>query len=256
MKKMMSQEVTKLMKQKLVLKHTISLFLLISGMALVTKYGSLDFFTPEKMLLSLFNSSWLVVFFMVYLASQIFVMEFQFGTIKNLLMNGSDRQGIFSAKVCTLIGYSLFLKTITILFTVVLTYFLFPDSAISSLFQQQLFVDQFFKNILGGYIGMWLFAGLSLMISLLIKNEALAGMLGIAFYFVSSMLAGVQFVLIDQYSWLKWNPFNMLNLANQLVDGSLKKLTLLSTSQLTIGNLTYILLFLALSGIAFNKKRI
>ncbi|MBO0410386.1 ABC transporter permease [Enterococcus hulanensis] len=254
MKRALTQEIIKLIKQRVILKHTLSLFMLIGSLATVTKYGKFGYLTPEKMILSLFNSGWLVVFFMVYLASQTFLMEFRYGTIKNLL-NDCSRKKLFAAKIFTLLGYSLYLKGLSVILTIGSTLILFPDLVLGGIFQQNLLADEWF-NICGSFIGVWLFASLSLMISLLIKNESLASMLGITIYFVSSMVAGVQFILINHYSWLKWNPFNMLNLANQLSNGGLNHLTQLSIKQLALGNMSYILIFIILSGIIFNKRSI
>lgn len=256
MKKMINEEMTKIVKQQLILKQSLGLAILILSMAIVTKFGTFSFMTPEKMILSLFNSSWLIVYFMVYLASQIFSMEFRYGTIKNLLTHNSSRQELFFAKVITLLGYSLYLYLIAILLTVAATLILFPNISLDEFFQQAALVKIFFRNIYGGFIGMWLFASLSLFFSLLIKNESLANMLGISAYFVSSLFAGLQFVLLDQAAWLKWNPFNMLNLANQLGNTDMAKLTQLSTGQLLAGNITYIFAFILISATIFKRKRI
>ncbi|MHC5249216.1 ABC transporter permease [Enterococcus sp. LJL90] len=246
------QEVFKLAKQQLIIKQSLALTLLIIGMALVTKFGNFELLTAENLVPTLFNSSWLIVFSMVYLASQIFSMEFRFGTIKNMLQKDGSRSKIFFSKFFLLVGYSLYLNILAMILTVAISLVLFPEVSL----EQSAIWQTLLTTVGAGFVGMWLFASLSLMISLIVQNESLAGMLGLISYFMSSMLAGVQFLVLDQAAWLKWNPFNMLNLANQLADSSLSQMTLLSTGQLVIGNFVYIALFILIAKVVFQRRKI
>lgn len=250
MKNTIQQEIYKMTKQQLILKQSSVLASFIILNALVTKFTNI--MSAEKVLPVLFNSGWLIVFYMVYLASQIFSMEFRYGTIKNLLQKNPQRKNIFLGKIFTLIGYSIYLNLIALVTTIAASLILFPKIA----FNDAVIFETLLTNILASFIGMWLFASLSLMISLIVKNESLASMLGIGSYFMSSMLAGLQFIALDKAPWLRWNPFNMLNLANQLANSSLSKMTLLSTHQLVIGNILYILLFIFIAKLIFNRKKI
>lgn len=250
MKNTIKQEIYKMIKQQLILKQTSGLASLILIIALVTKFT--DFMSAEKVIPVLFNSGWLIVFCMVYLASQIFSMEFRYGTIKNLLQKNPQRRTIFLGKVFTLVGYSIYLNLIALVTTIAASLILFPQTA----FDDAVIFETLLTNLLASFIGMWLFASLSLMISLIVKNESLASMLGIGSYFMSSMLAGLQFMALDKLPWLRWNPFNMLNLANQLANSSLSKMTLLSTQQLVIGNILYILLFIFIAKMVFYRKKV
>lgn len=250
------QELFKMTKQHMVLRHTIALLLLILTMAIAVKTGKFEFLSEEKMVTALFNCGWLIVFFMVYLSSQIFSMEFRYGTIKNLLQKDSNRSRLFAVKVLTLAVYSVYLNLIAVILTVVLARVLFPSFYLEGVMEHGSALQTLFVNMFSSFIGMWLFASLSLMLSLLIKKESLAGMLGIAAYFLSSMIAGVQFILLDQFSWLRWNPFNMLNLANQLADSDMARLTQLSTSQMVIGSFIYTVAFILIARFFFKRKKV
>lgn len=252
MKKNIKQEVFKLSKQGFLLKNSLTLVLFIVAAAAVTKSGQLPLLNPEKMLTTLFNSGWLIVFYMVYLASQIFSLEFRYGTIKNLLQNDGQRSKLFLSKVLTLVGYSIYLNLVALGTTLISALVLFPTITL----EEGSLLQSLAANLFSSFIGMWLFASLSLLISLVIKNEAFASMLGIASYFMASMVAGLQFILLDQLTWLRWNPFNMLNLANQLKDSSLANATLLTNQQLVLGNFIYILVFIISAKIIFAKKAI
>ncbi|MGM0124521.1 ABC-2 type transport system permease [Enterococcus sp. AZ194] len=256
MKKMLNQEMTKMKAQQIVLKQTIALVVLIFSVALVTRVSKMAFLQPKQMISSLFSSSWLIVFFMVYQASQIFSMEFRYGTIKNLLRHKKSRQELFLAKFLMLLGYSLYFNFIALMSTLALSFVLFPNIPLEGFFHQNTILSLLMGNVFGGFVGLWLFSSLSLLFSLLINNESLASMIGIETYFISSMIAGVQFMILNQASWLKWNPFNMLNLANQLMNTSMTELTHLSTRQLLIGNVFYIVIFILISGMLFMRKKI
>ena len=80
---------------------------------------------------------------------------------------------------------------------------------------------------------------------------------GIVFYFASSVISGILFAAIAQWEWLKWNPINMLNLSTQVLDNEVfKKMTKLELHELYIGNIVYIIIFLALVIFAFKKKNV
>ncbi|MGM0214733.1 ABC transporter permease [Enterococcus sp. AZ109] len=252
MKNAVKQELFKLTKQQIILKQTLILSFMIISFACVTKFGNFDMLSADKLVLTCFNSSWLIVFFMVYLASQTFSMEFRFGTIKNLLQKNQQRRTIFFSKLITLVGYSIYLNAVAITVTICLSMILFPEVS----FEQTDLLRTLFTNLLGNFAGMWLFASLSLMISLIVTNESLASMLGIVTYFLSSMLAGMQFMVVDRFSWLRWNPLNMLNLSNQINNQGMEKLTQLATNQLLIGNIVYILGFFLVACLVFNRKKV
>ena len=252
MKNAIKQEFFKLTKQQIILKQTVILGMMIASFAGVTKFGNFDVFSADNLVITCFNSSWLIVFFMVYLASQTFSMEFRFGTIKNLLQKNQQRRTIFFSKLVTLTGYSVYLNVVALVVTICLSMLLFPEVSL----ERTEVIRTLLANVLGNFIGMWLFASLSLMISLVVTNESLASMLGLVTYFLSSMLAGMQFMVLEQFSWLRWNPLNMLNLSNQLTNSGMEKLTQLATNQLLVGNLVYILGFILIANFVFSRKTI
>lgn len=252
MKNAIKQEIFKLTKQQIILKQSVILCVMIASFAGITKFGNIEMLSANNLVTTCSNSSWLIVFFMVYLASQTFSMEFRFGTIKNLLQKNHQRRTIFFSKLFTLTGYSIYLNVLAFVVTICLSMLLFPEVSL----EKNEVIPTLFANVLGNFVGMWLFASLSLMISLLVTNESLASMLGIVTYFLSSMLAGLQFMVLEQFNWLRWNPLNMLNLSNQLNNGSMEKLTQLATNQLLMGNLVYIFSFLLIANVVFSHKKV
>src|SRR5699024_2640755 len=64
-------------------------------------------------------------------------------------------------------------------------------------------------------------------------------------------------ICINQWEWLKWLPINMLNLSSQIIDNEMmKSFTKLELHELFIGNIVYIVVFLALVILVFKKKNV
>ncbi|HFU5892607.1 TPA: ABC transporter permease, partial [Enterococcus faecium] len=112
-------------------------------------------------------------------------------------------------------------------------------------------------NTLGSYIGLWLILSLVLMLACFINSSGAAISAGIVFYFASSIVSGILTAVIAKWEWVKWNPISMLNLQNQLGNEKIMEpLTHLSTNQLLMGNVVYIVIFLVLGYVVFKKKNI
>lgn len=258
MKELIKQEISKQIKQKNVLIHTVLIIISTTIVSLFIKYSDTEILIPEKILPALFGVSGLIVFCLVYFASQLVSMEFRYGTIKTILMQGYTRKQILTSKTFVILIYSLFLHAVAFIATMILKMILFPefhfDGAIT---QGHSLFEMMILNTLGSFIASWLFISVVIMITCLVKKDAIASLIGVVAYFLTSMLAGIQFSLLKEYSWLKWNPFNMLNLNNQLTNFEMMRdLTQLTTSSLLIGNCVYVIIFLFLGYLTFNKKRI
>ena len=121
----------------------------------------------------------------------------------------------------------------------------------------QTLIQSLFTYTLGSYIGLWLILSLVLMIACFINSSGASISAGIVFYFASSIISGILIALIQKWEWIKWNPISMLNLQNQIGNEEImKQLTHLSTNQMLLGNLAYIVLFLALGYLVFKRKNV
>jgi ABC-2 type transport system permease protein len=110
---------------------------------------------------------------------------------------------------------------------------------------------------LGNFLVLWLLLSLVLLLANIFKTTAAAITVGIIGYFATSIISTIMFALMTKWEWLKWNPFNMLNLPNQMLNGKIYKLlTMLSTQEMVIGNLVYIAIFLGLGFLAFRRRNV
>lgn len=257
MNTLIRQELFKLSKKR----STYLLFGLITlimiFISVITK-AEPGIFEPEKMFTSAYAVFPWIVFIMIIQASTIITMEFQYGTIKNLLYRNYSRTNVLISKWIMLLLYSVSLYVSTSLIAIILKNFMYPDINFSQKMNEKMYlIQELLFNALGNFIGLWLIISLVLLLSCIFRNTGVSIVIGIIFYFAASIVSGVMFLAIEKWEWLKWNPMNMLNLSNQISQGeSLESMTRLSIIQLFAGNIIYIIIFLFLVYAVFRKKNI
>ena len=102
---------------------------------------------------------------------------------------------------------------------------------------------------------------MTLFISAVIRSQSMAVGLGVAVLFGSSIINSIMLFAIEKYPWLKWNPFNFMNIKdtvptllhqtdmqNAIIDPGL------NYWEMTIGLLLYSLLIYFLTNWLFNKR--
>ncbi|NWK84932.1 ABC transporter permease subunit [Staphylococcus sp. GSSP0090] len=254
---LINQELYKIFKKKSSIIIPIIIFLLMVVMAVLSNNHE-DILKPESQFKQGFTGFSWIFFLMIIQAATIITMEFHYGTIKNLLYRNYSRMSIILSKFIALFIYSLALFIVTTLISLVLKLILFSDMDILKQSGDNLsLLQEHLLTALATYIGMWLILSLTLLISCLLKSPGVSIAVGIVFYFASSVISGILFAAINQWEWLKWNPINMLNLSTQVLDNEVfKEMTKLELHELYIGNIVYILIFLALVIYAFKKKNV
>ncbi|KKI62766.1 ABC-2 type transport system permease protein [Staphylococcus cohnii] len=254
---LINQELYKIFKKKSSIIIPIIIFILMIAMAVLSNNYE-DILKPESQFKQGYTGFSWIFFLMIIQAATIITMEFHYGTIKNLLYRNYSRMSIILSKFSALFIYSLVLFIVTTLISLGLKLVLFSDMDILKQSGDNLsLLQEHLLTALATYIGMWLILSLTLLISCLLKSPGVSIAVGIVFYFASSVISGILFAAIAQWEWLKWNPINMLNLSTQVLDNELfKKMTKLELHELYIGNIVYIIIFLALVIFAFKKKNV
>lgn len=257
MQVLIKQELFKMYKKKSSIIFPIIILIFMLLFAFLSRQYP-DIFNRELQFKSAFTGiSWLG-FLMIVQASTIITMEFSYGTIKNLLYRKYSRTQIIFSKFIALFIYSALLFLVVSLFTILLKYiFLGHLDMMHASGSKMPLIQELALNMVGNYIVLWLILSLTLLLSCMMKSPSLSIALGIILYFALSIVSGILFLLIQKWTWLKWNPINMLNLSPQLLNqDSFNKLTHLSNTELFIGNLVYIFLFLVLVVIVFKRKNV
>lgn len=254
---LVKQELFKLTKKKSTFISPLLLVVLIIATGVLTKKHS-GAIAPDTMFTSSFSGTSLIVFIMIATSSTIISMESQYGTLKNLLYRKYFRGEILASKWLTLAIYSVFLYIVATITSIIVKIVLFPSISFTQTLENgQTLLKALMLNTLGSYIGLWLILSLVLMLACFINSSGAAISVGIVFYFASSIISDILTAVITKWEWIKWNPVSMLSLQKQLGNEKIMEpLTHLSTNQLLIGNVLYIIIFLGLGYVAFNKKNV
>ena len=253
MMRLYRQELTKLFKKK----STIWCAVVLVGIALIfatLAHVKPTIFPAKVMFSANFEVRQFIVFFMVAAAATMVTMEFQFGTIKQVLTQRYSRRLVLVSKWLVLLTYSLLLYIGSSLFAILLKVSLMNDKF--AIFTRPKFWHGWLAGVGGDFLNTWLLISIVLLVAALFKSSGAAVTVGIIGYFVLGMVNIPMIALIRKYTWLKWNPINMFNYAAQLGSPTLDKITKLSNSQLFWGNIAYLVLFLALGLQLFRRREI
>ncbi|WP_283589320.1 ABC transporter permease [Staphylococcus nepalensis] len=254
---LVKQELFKMFKKKSSIIIPILIFILMIGLAVLSKNYP-DIMGSKSLFKQGYSSFSWIFFLMIIQASTIITMEIHYGTIKNLLYRNYSRTSIIISKFISLFIYSLIIFVISIIISLVINLTMFSDINILKQTGDNLsLLQEMLLTALGNYVGMWLLLSLTLLISCIFKSPGVSIAIGIIFYFAISIVSGILFALINQWEWLKWLPINMLNLSSQIIDNEMmKSFTKLELHELFIGNIVYIVVFLALVILVFKKKNV
>src|SRR5699024_2009843 len=126
--------------------------------------------------------SW-IVFIMIIQASTIITMEFQYGTIKNLLYRGFSRTKVLISKWITLFIYSLSLYVCTFIIAIILKMILFSDLSLTQNASGDMsLIQAFLATAAGNFVGLWMLISLVLLLSCIFRSTAVSVVIGIIFY--------------------------------------------------------------------------
>ncbi|GAB5055968.1 hypothetical protein COSHB9_03550 [Companilactobacillus alimentarius] len=109
---------------------------------------------------------------------------------------------------------------------------------------------------LNNFLTLIFLMSLVILLGTLINNSNLALMTGLIGYFVINIFNQLLLGLISKFNWLKWNPLNMMNLGEQIQNHDLHQLTQLSLTQISVGYILYMSIFIILAIYSFCKKSI
>lgn len=259
MKTLLWQETFKLLKKKSTYWVSIVLAVVVLGWALVSKLYP-KIFPGNLFFTSSFGATTWVVFVMIAACAVSLSMEFQYGTIKELIYQQYPRSAILISKWIVMFIYSIYLYVMTGL-VALLGKVLFINQEFS-LFDvgrytnHQTYLQQWLTSMWGSFVTLWLLLSVVFLFATLFKTSTMAVTVGIVAFFAFDVISGSMFELIAKFHWFKWNPFNFLNYTNQIGDPTRHTLTQLSDNQLLIGSLMYTALFLCIGLLFFRKRNV
>lgn len=255
---LVKQETFKLLHKKSTYAVSATLLILMTLFAVLSRSHPKYWGQPQDQFVQLFTGINWIVLFMIAACSSIIAMEFQYGTIKELLYRKYYRGEILVSKWITMLLYSIYFYVVAFVWSLLMKVVLFNDKfQLSDKYSGgHTVMETQWLGIVGSFLTIWLVLSLVLLLANIFKSTAAAISIGIIGYFALNIVSSIMFVLMQKWEWLKWNPLNMMNLSNQLVSSSFHKMTLLSTPEMVAGSLVYTAIFMAISYVIFKRRSV
>ncbi|CAH0415858.1 ABC transporter permease [Periweissella fabaria] len=255
MSTLLRQEIFKLRHQNIAWITMLFNILVMTIFAVFAKLKP-EWISAKGQIMNGFNSTMFLAFFLISVTATIFASEFQYGTIKALLYRKYYRGQVFASKVLTLLLYSILNYILIFGYTLLLKVVLFNNVNLSGKAGTTTVLGHLGLSLVGAFVGIWMILALVLLITNLFKTSAAAITIGILGYFAASLLQLAQAIAIEKWTWLKWNPLNMLNAGAQISTPDLHEMTHFSTPMIVTGSVVYTLIFLALAYVIFKKRNV
>lgn len=178
--------------------------------------------------------------------------EYENETVDTLFYKNRSRVEVFLAKPLVLLGYVLVLSLAGAIFTMILQATRAPSTLTWDLvINRQTLWHATLVTQFGNYAVLLVTIALVTGITCLTHSKVVAMGFSFLLIFTGTTLAGQLPKIIDS-SWINWNPLNMLNLATQVTNPTLKSVTKLSVTQLAWGTGAYAIIFTALAYLFFS----
>ncbi|WP_057894364.1 ABC transporter permease [Lacticaseibacillus brantae] len=211
---------------------------------------------PQKAFLGNFFVPAMIAFFMISLCSTTLSTEIQSGTLKSLLYRKYSVYQVLISKWLSLLIYTITLYVAGMIISLVLHWMMFQKTIPLSV---QLpgghsFLQVWALTSLGSFLSLIFLLTFVLLIGTLFTSSTAALVAGIATYFITSIFNQLLFQFIIQHDWLKWTPFNMMNIGDQIMTPSMSEVTHLSLFEMSAGYLVYAVLFLGAGLIIFRRR--
>ena len=253
------QEIFKLSKRKSTIIFMVFLIVENLGMAYLAKVN-------EKYILGgeLFARGYLSYFFiamaLVAACATIISSEFEYDTIKNIVYQPYSRRQIIISKWLAMLSYSIVLYLIASLMSLIskLIWFNHSFQLTQKVYQNEsmTILQYWLVQVFGTFLITWLVLSIVLLIASGLKKSAVAVSVGIVGYLSLGLISPIMVQLMKNWHFLKWNPINMMNLPNQLSDHHMSTMTMLTTNELLVGTIVYIVLFMGIGMYAFSRKEV
>ena len=209
-------------------------------------------FNQAGMITSDFVADSIIVFIMIASTASIIAMEFQYGTIRQLLYRQYDRSQVFISKLITLVIQLVCLHLIASLVTMVASLVAFPDFDWTA--------SDHLKNYAltqgGETLTLLLLLSAVLLLATLFKTNAAAIAVGFVGYFLVEIAGTILVSLIQKWEWLKWLPFTMLMTSSQILTPGLKSMTKLDLPWMIGLTCAYTVLLTVISYLSFRRRAV
>ncbi|WP_461244524.1 ABC transporter permease [Secundilactobacillus muriivasis] len=255
---LVKQELFKLYKKN---STWISAFFLLAAEAFFAILSRIypKTFEPAATFESLYFARPIIIFFMIAACATIITMEFQYGTIKEVLYRRYSRGQILVSKWLAMFIYSVFWYVLSLGMALVMKAILFGhhldlDKGVGdglTIFTRTLEISA------ATFVTLWLLLSLVFLLANVFTSSSAAVSVGIIGYFATSIVGQLLIMLIQKWEWAKWNPLTMLLYPNALAHpGTYQALVKLSSFEMFVGNVIYIAIFLWIGFYVFLRRNV
>ncbi|WP_155431972.1 ABC transporter permease subunit [Secundilactobacillus folii] len=214
-------------------------------------------FIPANMFESLYFARPFITFYMIAATATIITMEFQYGTMKQVLYRRYSRGQILVSKWLAILVYSLYWYVISTGVTLLLRALLFRHSL--SIHQNAGYGDTVFTRGLAisaaSFVALWIILSLVFLLANVFSNSVAAVSVGIIGYFGTFIVTQLLTMLIQKWDWAKWNPLTMMLYPSMMArPGYYQTLLNMQSWQMLLGSVVYIAIFLSLGYNVFCRR--
>ncbi|GHP13603.1 membrane protein [Lentilactobacillus fungorum] len=203
-------------------------------------------------------AQWLDILIIIASAN-IISMEFEHGTIKHLIAQHNQRLLIYLSKMIVIGIYCVVLHLCAFIFAIVVKYAVYGNSyPFSAIYDNhQTVMQNLLTSILSNLFSCLLVVTVVFLIASLSRTSSIAAVVGVLFIFMATAVSRILINTVGRaLPSIKWNPGNMFNVAFQFLTPDVYQQSMLTNTQLVIGNLIWAVIFIALGYGAFKRKRI
>ncbi|MBA1392991.1 ABC transporter permease [Bombilactobacillus bombi] len=251
MRTSLKEEIFKFYHQKIALYGLVTMLLLMI-------YSVLTKNITKSMLAVGFGSIEWIPIILIAVGSAFFAMEYTNNTIIMLMYKHSSKIKIYLAKFLVVVIYGLILTVVAILFTLVLKLLLVPgEFSWSANFQEHALWVDLLLNMAGVVIYSLFIVGLSFMLIMLVKVNAVVICVGLSLaFFGASFSSGLMTALPSLIGLTKWNPLSLIFISQQLTRSSISLKSNLTDVQLVVATIIYSIFFAVLGYYLFKHRRV
>ncbi|WP_430612095.1 ABC transporter permease [Enterococcus sp. DIV0876] len=193
------------------------LVLLTFGITYVVRLGGADM-KANDLFVSLSEMTSFLNLIVVIVAASSVAEEFTRGTIKFLLIRPFTRTQILAAKAINILLFA-GLGTVCLMLSsfIASNLFLRAESPLAATdFNGLPAVVVALVYAATNLLMILFYLTLTMFISAVIRSQSLAVGLGVGMLFGSSIINSLMLLALEKYPWLKWNPFNMMNIRDTI----------------------------------------
>ncbi|RMC39100.1 MULTISPECIES: ABC transporter permease [unclassified Lactobacillus] len=247
----LKEEFYKFYHQKVAMYGVITMLVLMVYSALTTNI------TKNTLAFGFGSVEWIPII-LIAVGSAFFAMEYSNNTIIMLIYKNSSKLKIYLAKLIVVFVYGFILTIGAILFTFILNWLFVPGGfSWGAAFHAHTLRDALILNMFGEVIYSVFIIGLSFMLTMLVKINAVVICIGLALaFFGASLSAGLMSSLPSLVKIIKWNPLNMIFISQQLTRSSIILKSNLTNMQLIVTTLIYGILFAIIGYYLFKNRRV